>query len=53
MCKSKVGMVRVSVALMEHIISDRIIRKKRDGRTVTRMSNREEANTGFVKVTVR
>ena len=53
MCKSKVGLRRVSVALMEHIISDKVVRKKRDGRTVMRMLNRKAVDIGFVKETVR
>jgi hypothetical protein len=53
MCKSKVGLRRVSIALMEHIISDKVVRKERDGRTVMRMSNRELVKSGFVKETVR
>ena len=53
MCKSKVGLRRVSVALMEHIISDKVIRKEGGGRTVMRMLNREVAEIGFAKETVR
>ena len=53
MCKSKVGLRRVSVALMEHIISDKVVRKKRDDCTVMRMLNRKAVDIGFVKETVR
>ena len=53
MCKPKVGVLWVSIALMEHILSDKFIRKKRNDRTVMRTLNREEVDTGCVKETVR
>ena len=53
MCKPKVGVLWVSIALMEHILSDKFIRKKRNNCTVMRMLNREKVDTSFVKETVR
>jgi len=38
---------------MKYIISDKVVRKERDDCTVMRMLNREAADIGFVKETVR
>jgi hypothetical protein len=54
MCKSKVGVMWVSVALIKHILNDRVIRKKKRGsRTVMNTLNRELMDSGCVKETVR
>jgi hypothetical protein len=53
MCKSKVGVMWVSVALMKHILNDKVIRKKRGSRTVMSTLNREPTDSGCVKETVR
>jgi len=45
--------MRISVALIEHILSDKVIGKRRDGCTVMRTSNREVVDSGFVKETVK